>query len=69
MKIGPRSYNEQETIAIQAVKQVISDFQGKIEDNWQWLLETLKINGEDFSPETDYLWDYVMNDFGAKDID
>ena len=63
MKIGPREYTEQETAIIENCKTQIKSLQSEIEDRWQILIEQLNVPDKIPNPETDYLWDYVMNDF------
>lgn len=63
MKIGPREYTEQETAIIESCKTQIKSLQSEIEDRWQILIQQLNVPDKIPNPETDYLWDYMMNDF------
>lgn len=63
MKIGPRQYNEQETAIIESCKMQVQSLQSEIEDRWQILIKQLNTPDKIPNPETDYLWDYIMNDF------
>jgi hypothetical protein len=63
MKIGPREYTPQETTLIEVYKSHILKLQGEIEEHWQILIEQLNVPDKIPNPETDHLWDYVMNDF------
>lgn len=63
MKIGPRTYTEQETVIINAYKKHIQKLQNDIDEHWKMLADSLHISTEDATPESVYLWDYVMNDF------
>jgi hypothetical protein len=63
MKIGPREYNSQETAIIESCKMQIQSLQSEIEDRWQILIEQLNVPDKIPNPETDHLWDYIMNDF------
>jgi hypothetical protein len=65
MKIGPREYTEQETAIIESCKTQIKSLQSEIEDRWQILIQQLNVPDKIPNPETDYLWDYVMNDFSV----
>lgn len=65
MKIGPRQYNEQETDIIESCKTQIKSLQSEIEDRWQILIQQLNVTDKIPNPETDYLWDHVMNDFSV----
>jgi len=63
MKIGPREYTEQESATINAFKSHIKHLQKEIDEHWNMLTESLNLLDKIPNPETDYLWDYVMNDF------
>ena len=63
MKIGPREYTDQETTIIEVYKSHILKLQSEIDDHWKMLIEQLNVTDKIPNPETDYLWDYVMNDF------
>jgi len=63
MKIGPREYTEQESATINAFKSHIKHLQKEIDEHWNMLTESLNIPDKIPNPETDHLWDYVMNDF------
>ena len=63
MKIGPREYTEQESATINAFKSHIKHLQKEIDEHWNMLTESLNLPDKIPNPETDYLWDYVMNDF------
>jgi hypothetical protein len=66
MKIGPREYTEQETAIIESCKTQIKSLQSEIEDRWQILIQQLNVPDKIPNPETDYLWDYMMNDFSVE---
>jgi RNAse (barnase) inhibitor barstar len=63
MKIGPREYTEQESATINAFKSHIKHLQKEIDEHWNMLTESLNLPDKIPNPETDYLWDYVMNDY------
>jgi len=63
MKLGPIEYNDQETAIIESCKMQIQSLQSEIEEHWQILIKQLKVPDKIPNPETDYLWDYIMNDF------
>ena len=63
MKIGPIEYNEQETAIIESCKMQIRSLQSEIEDRWKMLAKQLNVSDKILNPETDDLWDYIMNDF------
>ena len=63
MKLGPREYNEQETAIIESCKMQIRSLQSEIEDRWKMLAKQLNVSDKILNPETDDLWDYIMNDF------
>jgi hypothetical protein len=63
MKIGPREYNDQETAIIEVYKSHIQYLQEEIDEHWKMLIEQLNIPDRLPNPETDSLWDYVINDF------
>lgn len=63
MKLGPREYNEQETAIIESCKMQIKSLQSEIEDRWKMLAKQLNVSDKILNPETDDLWDYIMNDF------
>jgi RNAse (barnase) inhibitor barstar len=63
MKIGPREYTEQESATINAFKSHIKHLQKEINEHWNMLTDSLNLPDKIPNPETDYLWDYVMNDF------
>ena len=63
MKIGPREYAEQESATINAFKSHIKHLQKEIDEHWKMLTESLNLPDKIPNPETDHLWDYVMNDF------
>jgi hypothetical protein len=65
MKIGPREYNKQETDIVESCKMQIESLQSEIEDRWQILIQQLNVPDKIPNLETDYLWDYVMNDFSV----
>ena len=60
MKIGKRTYNEQETITIESFKSHIQLLQKEIDEHWDLLQKQIANSDKD---DDDYLWDYVMNDF------
>ena len=60
MRLGERTYNEQETAIIEAFKSHISYLQKEIDEHWDMLVKQLN-NGK--KKHDDYLWDYVINDF------
>lgn len=63
MKIGPRTYTEQEATSIEVYKSHIQKLQNEIDEHWQQLIEQLNIPEKRPSVARDYLWDYIMNDF------
>jgi hypothetical protein len=63
MKIGPREYTKQESAIINAFKSHIKHLQKEIDEHWNMLTESLKVPDKIPNPETDYLWDYVINDY------
>lgn len=63
MKIGPREYTPQETTIIEVYKSHILKLQEEIDEHWKMLIEQLNVPDKIPNPETDHLWDYVMNDF------
>ena len=63
MKIGTREYNDQETAIIESCKMQIRSLQSEIEDRWKMLAKQLNVSDKILNPETDDLWDYIMNDF------
>jgi hypothetical protein len=63
MKLGPREYNDQETDIIESCKSHILKLQSEIEEHWQILIKQLNVPDKIPNPETDHLWDYIMNDF------
>jgi RNAse (barnase) inhibitor barstar len=63
MKIGPREYNNQETTIIEVYKNHILKLQEEIDEHWNMLTDSLNLPDKIPNPETDHLWDYVMNDF------
>ena len=63
MKLGPIEYNEQETAIIESCKMQIRSLQSEIEDRWKMLTKQLNVSDQILNPETDDLWDYIMNDF------
>jgi RNAse (barnase) inhibitor barstar len=64
MKIGTRTYNEQETVAIEAFKNNIQSLQKNIDEYWDTLAgPILNMQPDDCLHDYDRLWDYVMNDF------
>jgi hypothetical protein len=63
MKIGPREYTVQESVIIDVYKSHIQKLQEKIDEHWKMLIEQLNVTDKIPNPETDYLWDHVMNDF------
>lgn len=66
MKIGPREYTEQETAIIESCKTQIKSLQSEIEDRWQILIQQLNVPDKIPNPETDCLWDYVINNFSVE---
>lgn len=63
MKLGPREYNEQETAIIESCKMQVQSLQSEIEDRWKMITKQLNTPDKIPNPETDHLWDYIMNDF------
>jgi RNAse (barnase) inhibitor barstar len=64
MKLGTRTYSEQEVAIIQACKNLIQLLQKDIDQYWDTLAkQVLKMQPDDCLSDYDYLWDYVMNDF------
>jgi RNAse (barnase) inhibitor barstar len=64
MKLGTRTYTEQEVAIIQACKNLIQLLQKDIDQYWDTLAkQVLKMQPDDCLSDYDYLWDYVMNDF------
>jgi hypothetical protein len=63
MKIGPRQYNDRESVVIDVYKSHIKKLQEEIDEHWKMLIEQLNVPDKIPNPETDHLWDYVMNDF------
>lgn len=64
MKLGTRTYNEQEVAIIEAYKSHIQFLQKEIDGQWDMLAEqVLKAQPDDCLNNYDHLWDYVMNDF------
>jgi hypothetical protein len=63
MKLEPREYNDQETAIIESCKMQIQSLQSEIEEHWQILIKQLNVPDKIPNPETDHLWDYIMNDF------
>jgi hypothetical protein len=64
MKLGTRTYSEQEVAIIQACKNLIQLLQKDIDQYWDTLAkQILKMQPDDCLSDYDYLWDYVMNDF------
>lgn len=63
MKIGPREYNQQESVIIDVYKSHIQYLQKEINEHWKMLTKQLNIPDRIPNPETDHLWDYVINDF------
>ena len=63
MKIGPREYTKQESAIINAFKSHIKHLQKEIDEHWNTLTESLNLLDKIPNPETNHLWDYVMNDF------
>jgi RNAse (barnase) inhibitor barstar len=64
MKLGTRTYTEQEVAIIQACKNLIQLLQKDIDQYWDTLAkQILKMQPDDCLSDYDYLWDYVMNDF------
>lgn len=64
MKLGIRTYSEQEVAIIEAYKSRIQLLQKDIDQHWDTLAkQVLKMQPDDCLSDYDYLWDYVMNDF------
>ena len=63
MKIGPREYTEQESATINAFKSHIKHLQKEINEHWNMLTDSLNLPDKLPNLETEYLWEYVMNDF------
>lgn len=64
MKLGNRTYTEQEVAIIEVYKNHIQYLQKEIDGHWDTLAkQILKTNPDDCLSDYDYLWDYVMNDF------
>jgi hypothetical protein len=63
MKIGPREYNQQESVIIDVYKSHIQYLQKEIDEHWKMLTEQLNVPDKLPNLETEYLWEYVMNDF------
>ena len=60
MKLGTRTYTEQEVAIIEVYKSHIQFLQKEIDEHWDMLLKQVS-DGK--KQHDDYLWDYVMNDF------
>lgn len=64
MKLGTRTYTEQEVAIIEAYKSHIQYLQKEIDGHWDTLANQIfKTDPDDCLSDYDYLWDYVMNDF------
>lgn len=64
MKLGTRTYNEQEVAIIEAYKSHIQFLQKEIDGHWDTLSSQIfKTDPDDCLSDYDHLWDYVMNDF------
>lgn len=61
MKLGERTYTQQEAVIIDVYKAHIQKLQKEIDEHWNMLVE--QINSGRKKQHDDYLWDYVMNDF------
>ena len=57
MKIGPRTYTEQEAISIEVYKSHIQKLQDEIDEHWKMLIEQLNVPEKRPSVTRDYLWD------------
>lgn len=67
MKLGTRTYTEQEVAIIKVYKSHIQSLQKQIDKHWDMLAkQVLKTNPDDCLNDCDYLWDYVMNDFHSE---
>ena len=60
MKLGERTYTQQEAIIIDVYKAHIQSLQKEIDEHWNMLIDQV---GGDKKQHDDYLWDYVINDF------
>ena len=60
MRLGERTYTEQEAAIIEAFKSHIQSLQKEIDEHWNLLVKQV---GNGKKQHDDYLWDYVMNDF------
>lgn len=65
MKLGNRTYTEQEVAIIEVYKNHIQYLQKEIDGHWDTLTSQIfKTDpGNYFKHDYDHLWDYVMNDF------
>lgn len=67
MKLGTRTYTEQEAAIIEVYKNHIQFLQKEIDEHWDMLAkQILKTQPDDCLSDYDYLWDYVMNDFHSE---
>lgn len=60
MKLGTRTYTEQEVVLIEQAKKQIKSLQSEIDTRYDALFKQVS-DGK--KQHDDYLWDYVMNDF------
>ena len=60
MKLGTRTYTEQEVAIIEVYKNHIQFLQKEIDEHWDMLAKQVS-DGK--KQHDDYLWDYVVNDF------
>ena len=60
MKLGTRTYTEQEVAIIEVYKSHIQFLQKEIDEHWDMLAKQVS-DGK--KQHDDYLWDYVVNDF------
>jgi len=67
MKLGTRTYTEQEIAIIEVYKSHIQFLQKEIDEHWDMLAkQVLKTQPDDCLNDHDHLWDYVMNDFHSE---
>lgn len=60
MKLGERTYTQQEAVIIDVYKAHIQKLQKEIDEHWNMLVKQIS-DGK--KHHDDYLWDYVMNNF------
>jgi hypothetical protein len=64
MKLGTRTYTEQEVAIIEVYKNHIQFLLKEVDEHWDMLYrQVFKTDPDDCLSDYDYLWDYVMNDF------